>query len=161
MTQNKTYSAPKIALYQPDIPQKTAAIVRTSSCLGYQLEIIEPFGFFLKEPVEKKGFDGNFWVWGYPDYTRDYMVCADVARGDGKDYSAFHVIDVESMEQVAEYRGLVGTKDYGNMLVNVATEYNDALLIIENANDGWAPIQPAVDRMNKKLYYMLDLRKIR
>ena len=65
----------------------------------------------LKEPIEKKGFDGNFWVWGYPDYTRDYMVCADVARGDGKDFSAFHVIDVESMEQVAEYRGLVGTKD--------------------------------------------------
>ena len=54
----------------------------------------------LKEPIEKKGFDGNFWVWGYRDYTRDYMVCADVARGDGKDFSAFHVIDVESMEQV-------------------------------------------------------------
>ena len=107
----------------------------------------------LKEPIEKKGFDGNFWVWGYPDYTRDYMVCADVARGDGKDFSAFHVIDVESMEQVAEYRGLVGTKDYGNMLVNVATEYNDALLIIENANVGWAAIQPAIDRMYKNLYY--------
>jgi len=107
----------------------------------------------LKEPIEKKGFDGNFWVWGYPDYTRDYMVCADVARGDGKDFSAFHVIDVESMEQVAEYRGLVGTKDYGNMLVNVATEYNEALLVVENANIGWAALQPAIDRGYRNLYY--------
>ena len=39
------------------------------------------------------------------------------------------------------------------MLVNVATEYNDALLIIENANVGWAAIQPAIDRMYKNLYY--------
>ena len=54
MTQNKTYSAPKIALYQPDIPQNTAAIVRTCSCLGIQLEIIEPCGFFLSDPRFKR-----------------------------------------------------------------------------------------------------------
>jgi len=45
------------------------------------------------------------------------------------------------------------TADYGNFLVNVATEYNDALLVIENANIGWAAIQPAIDRDYKNLYY--------
>tara|TARA_B100001029_G_C14838509_1_gene326997 strand:- start:177 stop:647 length:471 start_codon:yes stop_codon:yes gene_type:complete len=54
MTQNITYSGPKIALYQPDIPQNTAAIVRTCSCLGVQLEIIEPCGFFLTDPRFKR-----------------------------------------------------------------------------------------------------------
>ena len=49
MTHNISYSGPKIALYQPDIPQNTAAIVRTCSCLGVQLEIIEPCGFFLSD----------------------------------------------------------------------------------------------------------------
>ena len=49
MTQNKSYSGPKIALYQPDIPQNTAAIIRTCSCLGIRLEIIEPCGFFLTD----------------------------------------------------------------------------------------------------------------
>ena len=39
------------------------------------------------------------------------------------------------------------------MLVNVATEYNDALLVIENANIGWAAIQPAIDRNYRNLYY--------
>ena len=54
MTQNVSYSGPKIALYQPDIPQNTAAIVRTCSCLGVQLEIIEPCGFFLSDPRFKR-----------------------------------------------------------------------------------------------------------
>ena len=35
----------KIALYQPDIPQNTASIIRTCACLGVKLEIIEPCGF--------------------------------------------------------------------------------------------------------------------
>ena len=54
MTQKTTYIGPKIALYQPDIPQNTAAIVRTCSCLGVKLEIIEPCGFFLTDPRFKR-----------------------------------------------------------------------------------------------------------
>ena len=38
---------PKIALYEPDIPQNTAAIIRTCACLGAKLEIIKPCGFHL------------------------------------------------------------------------------------------------------------------
>jgi hypothetical protein len=108
---------------------------------------------YAQEPIEKRGFDGNLWVWEVPDYTKNYIVAADVARGDGSDNSAFHVIDVESCRQVAEYRGQVGTKDYGNMLVAVGTEYNDALLVIENANVGWATIQQVIDRSYRNLYY--------
>ena len=54
MTQKTTYTGPKIALYQPDIPQNTAAIIRTCSCLGVRLEIIEPCGFFLTDPRFKR-----------------------------------------------------------------------------------------------------------
>ena len=49
MTHKKTKSMPKIALYEPDIPQNTAAIARTCSCLGAVLEIIEPCGFLLND----------------------------------------------------------------------------------------------------------------
>ena len=38
-----------IALYQPDIPQNTAAIIRTCSCLNIRLEIIKPTGFILND----------------------------------------------------------------------------------------------------------------
>ena len=51
MTQNSTISGPKIALYEPDIPQNTAAIIRTCACLGAKLEIIEPCGFL---PSDKR-----------------------------------------------------------------------------------------------------------
>ena len=54
MTQKTANTCPKIALYQPDIPQNTAAIIRTCSCLGVQLEIIEPCGFFLTDPRFKR-----------------------------------------------------------------------------------------------------------
>ena len=37
----------KVALYEPDIPQNTAAIMRLCACLGVQLEIIEPCGFLM------------------------------------------------------------------------------------------------------------------
>ncbi len=106
-----------------------------------------------QDPIEKRGIDGNLWVWQPPNYTRDYIVCADVGRGDGKDYSAFHVIDVENVEQVAEYKGRLSTKDFGNMLVSISTEYNDALLIIENNNIGWATIQQVIDRDYPNLFY--------
>ena len=38
-----------IALYQPDIPQNTAAIIRTCACFDLRLEIIKPAGFILNE----------------------------------------------------------------------------------------------------------------
>ena len=54
MTQNSTISGPKIALYEPDIPQNTAAIIRTCACLGAKLEIIEPCGFLLSDKRFKR-----------------------------------------------------------------------------------------------------------
>ena len=43
-----------IALYQPDIPQNTAAIIRLCACFGATLEIIEPCGFHLDDKRLKK-----------------------------------------------------------------------------------------------------------
>ena len=107
----------------------------------------------VREPLEKRGIDNNIWIWEPPNYTKNYVVCADVGRGDSADYSAFHVIDVEKVEQVAEYKGRMSTKDFGNLLVSISTEYNDALLIIENNNIGWAAIQQVIDRDYQNLFY--------
>jgi hypothetical protein len=96
---------------------------------------------------------GDFWIWAYPDYSKQYLVCADVARGDGSDYSAFHVIDATTCEQVAEYKSQVDTRTFGNMLVSVATEYNNALLVVENANIGWDVVNTIIEKGYPKLYY--------
>jgi len=105
------------------------------------------------DPLEKRGIDSNLWIWQPANYTRDYVVSADVSRGDGSDFSAFHVIDVENLEQVAEYRGKISTKDFGNLCVNTAIEYNNALLVVENNNIGWAALQQCIDRGYENLFY--------
>ena len=54
MTHKTPQIRPKIALYEPDIPQNTAAIIRTCSCLGADLEIIEPCGFIFDDKRFKR-----------------------------------------------------------------------------------------------------------
>tara|TARA_B110000967_G_C18734176_1_gene484204 strand:- start:300 stop:992 length:693 start_codon:yes stop_codon:yes gene_type:complete len=81
------------------------------------------------------------------------MVVADVARGDATDYSAFHIFDVDNAVQVAEYKGKISPKEFGNMLVGIASEYNDALLVCENANIGWATIEQILEREYRNMYY--------
>jgi len=56
MTQSnfKTSTLIKVALYEPDIPQNTAAIVRLCACFGARLDIIEPCGFFLNDKRFKR-----------------------------------------------------------------------------------------------------------
>ena len=118
-----------------------------------EMNLIEEYRKLVSEPVEIRGSDHAFWIWDRPDYSKNYLISADVARGDGNDYSAFQVIEPESLSQVAEYKGNIGTKDFGNMLVAVATEYNNALLIVENASYGWAVLQQIIDRNYQNLFY--------
>ena len=54
MTHKQRKSGLKIALYEPDIPQNTAAIIRTCSCMGAYLEIIEPCGFLFSDKRFKR-----------------------------------------------------------------------------------------------------------
>ena len=55
---------PIIALYVPDIPHNTAAIIRTCACLDAKLEIIEPCGFLLSDKRFKRV------VMDYVDYIK-------------------------------------------------------------------------------------------
>ena len=54
MTHKNKHLRPKIALYEPDIPQNTAAILRTCACLGADLEIIQPCGFLINDKRFKR-----------------------------------------------------------------------------------------------------------
>ena len=54
MTQKLINVGPKIALFEPDIPQNTGAIIRTCACLGAKLEIIQPCGFLLSDKRFKR-----------------------------------------------------------------------------------------------------------
>ena len=127
--------------------------------LGSGNSVVEPdiLSFYeqtyIQDPIERRFMGGDFWIWNYPDYSKSYVVSADVARGDGSDFSAFHVIDLETCEQVAEYKSQIDTRTYGNMLVSVASEYNNALLVVENANIGWDVVNTIIEKGYSNLYY--------
>ena len=60
-----------IALYKPDIPQNTAAIIRFSACLNLKVHIIEPCGFDLNDPRFKRvvmDYIGYSKIFKYQDY---------------------------------------------------------------------------------------------
>ena len=61
-----------IALYKPDIPQNTAAIIRLCSCLDLKLHIIEPCGFNLNDSRFKRvvmDYMGYSKIFKYEDYN--------------------------------------------------------------------------------------------
>lgn len=114
-----------------------------------------------KDPIECRGLDRAEWIWEYPDYTKSYIVSADVSRGDATDFSAFHVLEAESLNQCAEYKGQIDLVSFGHMLVNVANYYNKALLIVENTGVGFGTIQTIIDSGYPNMFYStLDLKYV-
>jgi len=60
-----------IALYKPDIPQNTAAIIRLGACLNLKIHIIEPCGFDLEDSRFKRvvmDYIGYSKIFRYQDY---------------------------------------------------------------------------------------------
>lgn len=107
----------------------------------------------VREPVEKSGPNQAYWLWHYPDPMKSYMIVADVARGDGKDFSTYHVLDIQDLTQVAEFKDQVSTKDFARMLISRAIEWNNAMLIVENANIGWDVVTTIQEAGYPGLYY--------
>jgi len=88
-----------------------------------------------------------------PMKGRKYMVSADVARGDGSDNSAFHVFDLKTREQVAEFESQMPTDSFAALLKFVAETYNEAPVVIENNNQGWAVLQTLKALGYTQIYY--------
>ena len=77
MTHNHRQFRPKIALFEPDIPQNTAAIIRTCTCLGADLEIIEPCGFLFNDKRFKRvvmDYMDKKMIKFYQDYNEFFKV---------------------------------------------------------------------------------------
>ena len=70
-----------IALYKPDIPQNTAAIIRLSACLNLRVHIIEPCGFDINDKRFKR-------------VAMDYIGLSKINRYD--DYGMFKKINTKS-----------------------------------------------------------------
>jgi len=107
----------------------------------------------LVDPIDRLGPENGYWKFKYPDFSRQYIISADVARGDGTDYSTFHVLDVHTLEQCAEFKAQVGTTQFAVILNEIGKDWNNALLVVENNNNGWAVVTKLEELEYPNLYY--------
>ena len=107
------------------------------------------------EPKYRTGFDRNYWIWKEYDPSKDYMISADVARGDGRDYSVFHVFNLAEMEIVAEYQGKVTPDVFSDMLSNAGREYGNCMLVVENNSVGYSVLEKLRERNYPNIYHSI------
>ena len=105
--------------------------------------------------VDKTYYDGNsglIWIWSEPIEGHEYIMAADVARGDGADYSCFQIIDFTTMEQVVEYQGKIPPDNFAEVLSIYGLKY-DAFLIVDNIGVGNTTTTKLVELKYPDLYY--------
>ena len=109
----------------------------------------------LRDPKYRTGFDRNFWIWEEHQPDCSYLLVADVARGDGKDYSVFHVFKLETMEVVAEYQSRVAPDMFSQILFDAGKEYGNCMLVVENNSVGFAVLEKLKDMRYPNIYYSI------
>lgn len=129
-----------------DFSSSGNTVIEPETLNWYQIETV-------REPKERSEINQAYWIWDYPDSMKTYMVVADVARGDGQDFSVFHVMEVETLTQVAEFKDQLSTKEFARRLVSEAIKWNSALLVVENANIGWDVVTTIQEIGYSNLYY--------
>jgi hypothetical protein len=106
-----------------------------------------------EDPKYRTGFDRNLWIWREYDPSSKYFISADVARGDGNDFSVFHVIRVDTSEVVAEYKGKPAPDVFSEVLLSAGKEYGNAMLVVENNTVGFSVLEKLVNRGYPSIYY--------
>jgi len=107
----------------------------------------------LCDPKYKTGFDRNLWIWEEYQPDSSYVLSADVARGDGQDYSTFHIVKLETSEIVAEYQGKPTPDLFSDVLFQAGKEYGDCMLVVENNSVGWGVLTKLQEKAYPALYY--------
>ena len=114
---------------------------------------IEWLSSIVTPPKMREGPDNNVWIWKQPLSENEYVISADVARGDAKDYSTFHIIDVSNSEVVAEYKGKIRPDKFAELINEYGIKYNKALVCPENNSYGYATILKLQELNYPRLYY--------
>ena len=90
----------------------------------------------LPEPVAERR-NGAMRIWLPPVPGRKYLVAVDPAGGGSEgDYSVAQVLEMETGLQCAEFAAHLGGLELARQIVEIACEYNDAVLVVERNNHG-------------------------
>jgi hypothetical protein len=138
-----------------EIAQELECNFNMSGETVFAAEDLEHYYAMVKDPKYRTGFDRNLWIWDEREENSSYLLAADVARGDGKDYSVCHVFKLETMEIVAEYQGKVTPDVFSRVLFDVGQEYGNGLLVVENNSVGFAVLDKLKEMKYPNLYHSI------
>lgn len=98
------------------------------------------------------GTSGLIWIWNEPIEGHQYILSADVSRGDGLDFSTFQIIDFTTMEQVVEFQGKIPPDVLAEAVNNYGLKYN-AYVVIDNIGVGHTTASKLQEYKYPNLHY--------
>ena len=147
------------ALIPPHILEKIAECqenpIRVDFLLPDDVDAEGYYKDFDKMILMKDSFDESynyikgFWVWEDPQPGVQYIATCDTATGKANDYSAIEIFNLETLTQVAEYKGKVDLETFKKIIETICLYYNEAKLSIESTGLG----QGIVDYFSETLNY--------
>ncbi len=106
-------------------------------------------------------YDTDFHIYKKYINGHRYIIGADVARGDATDYSTIQVIDIDTLEVVAEYRGKVAPDLFAHVIYNIGMDYGEAYVVVECNSFGLATAIDLNRKMNySRMYFSKNIQEI-
>lgn len=94
----------------------------------------------------------SLWIWETPKTSSNYCLVADVGTGRSEDFSAFVVLDIETNEQVVEYKDVIDPVWFTKIINLVAIYFNGAFVIVESNSIGLTVLSYLLDNENIKTF---------
>jgi hypothetical protein len=105
----------------------------------------------------------NTIIFKRPEDGKQYIIGADVARGDGQDFSTIQILDVDTLEQVAEFREKISPDLFPFVISHLAKMYNMAYVVIEANSFGLGVCFDMRDKFKyprNRLYFSKNIKDI-
>jgi len=148
-------------------PEDDTSCFLTSGRAFFDQRILRDLAIWLQgvPPLEVHG-NGDYLVYRRRVPGRRYIIGADPAEGrlvstDSPDFSAAVVIDRDTGEEMASYRGRVPPEEFAYELADIGRDYNDALIAVERNVGGSVIITLERECLYPNVYYHRDWNKER
>ena len=144
---------------QKQVAQELLCDFASSGDTFLSAEVLEKIRIMTAGPIEKSGPNNNVWYWNYPIEGVNYVLSADVARGDSGDYSTFHIINTKDMTVDVEFKGKIPPDHFATLIYDVARRYNQAIVCPENNAYGYSVLSKLSDLAYKNIYFNSEKEK--
>jgi hypothetical protein len=143
-------------LFKQEFPANAQEAFLTSGRSPFDREKVEDW--VIRAPIESQ-MEGRLLYWIKPIKDRRYIVAVDCASGageerqdggkdNGTDYSAIMVIDCETLQLAARFRGKWPYPKLHHIVYKLGREYNDGYIAIESEGHGLTVINNLVENLH-------------